>query len=161
MSAKGKGKDVPVLNPLSTTPWRMGELRYSFTILDLGSRWRWVVSFTSRLLYTRGPFHRRLDGPQSRSGRRGVRKIFYPCQESNPGHPAVARRYTDWAIPTSKWRPVGLFTFRLRYPRGKSSRYILDRRLSGPQSRDGRCGEGIILSLPGIESDFTVVQFAA
>jgi hypothetical protein len=30
----------------------MGEWRYSSTILDLGSRWRWVVSFTLR---TRAP----------------------------------------------------------------------------------------------------------
>jgi hypothetical protein len=32
----------------------MGEWRYSSTILDLGTRWRCVVSFTLRILYTRG-----------------------------------------------------------------------------------------------------------
>jgi hypothetical protein len=33
-------------------PWRrMGEWRYSSTILDLGTRWRWVVSYTPRPLY--------------------------------------------------------------------------------------------------------------
>jgi hypothetical protein len=32
------------------------------------------------------------------------------------------------------------FTLRSLYPRGKSSRYPLDRRLSGFQSRSGRCG---------------------
>jgi len=39
-------------------------------ILDLGSRWRWVVSFTLRLLYPQGkspwyPLVRRLGGPPS------------------------------------------------------------------------------------------------
>jgi hypothetical protein len=44
-----KGKVVPVLNSLSTTPWRcMRECRYNATILDLGTRWRLVVSFMLR-----------------------------------------------------------------------------------------------------------------
>jgi hypothetical protein len=34
-----------------------GECRYSSTILDLSTWWRWVVSFTPRLLYTRGKSH--------------------------------------------------------------------------------------------------------
>jgi len=42
-------------------------------ILDLGIRWRWVVSFTPRPLYPQGkgpwyPLDRRLDGTQSRPG---------------------------------------------------------------------------------------------
>jgi hypothetical protein len=41
-------------------------------ILDLGTRWRWVVSFTPRPLYPQGkspwhPLDRRLGGPQNRS----------------------------------------------------------------------------------------------
>jgi hypothetical protein len=36
-------------------PWRrVGEWRYSSTYLDLGTRWRWVISFTSLPLYPRG-----------------------------------------------------------------------------------------------------------
>jgi hypothetical protein len=63
-----KGK-VVVLNYLSTLPWRhMGEWRYRSTFLDLGARWRWVVSFP------RYPLNRRLGGPRSRSG---------PCGEEN------------------------------------------------------------------------------
>jgi hypothetical protein len=55
----------------------MREWRYSSTILDLGTRWRWVVNFTTRPLYPRWnspryPLDRRLGGPQSRSG--GCRK---------------------------------------------------------------------------------------
>jgi len=43
-------------------------------ILDLGTRRRWAVSFTSRPLYSRGKsprysLDRRLCGPHSRSGR--------------------------------------------------------------------------------------------
>jgi hypothetical protein len=43
-------------------------------ILDLGTRWRWVVSFTPLPLYPQGksrryPLDRRLGGTQSRSGR--------------------------------------------------------------------------------------------
>jgi hypothetical protein len=53
-------------------PWRrMGEWRYSSTILDLGTRWRREVSFTPQPLYLRGNFPRypldgRLGGPQNR-----------------------------------------------------------------------------------------------
>jgi hypothetical protein len=65
----------------------MGEWRYSSTILGLGARWRWVVSF----------------------------------------------------------RPLRL------YHRGKRSRYPLDSRLAGPQSRSESCGEEKNLALPGIE----------
>jgi hypothetical protein len=64
----------------STTPRRhIGEWSYSSTILDFGSRWKKVVSFTPLLLYPRRkslryPFDKRLGGPQSRSGRRGEEK---------------------------------------------------------------------------------------
>jgi hypothetical protein len=69
-------------------PWRhIREWRYSSTILDIGNRWRWVVSFTPRP----------------------------------------------------------------RYPRGKSPRYLMDRRVNGAQSRFGRCGEEKNLAMSGIE----------
>jgi hypothetical protein len=52
-------------------------------ILDLGTRRRWVVSFTPRPLYPQGkspwyPSDRRLGGPQSRSGRGGEEKNSEP-----------------------------------------------------------------------------------
>jgi hypothetical protein len=41
-------------NELSTTQLRrMGEWRYSFTILDLGTKWNRGIRFTPRLLYLR------------------------------------------------------------------------------------------------------------
>jgi hypothetical protein len=74
-------------------PWRhMGERRYSSTFIDLGTGWKWVVSFTPRPLYPRRknprcPLDRRLGGPQSRSGSCGGQKILY-CRELNAGSPA-------------------------------------------------------------------------
>jgi hypothetical protein len=81
---KVKGKAVPVLNQLSTTPWR--HICIGPYFLDLGTSWRWVVSFTLRLLYPRGkspryPLDRRLGGPQSRSGVRGENS--WPYLDSN------------------------------------------------------------------------------
>jgi len=47
--------------------------RISKYILNLGARWKWVVSFSTRSLYIRGknpsyPLDGRLGGPQSQSG---------------------------------------------------------------------------------------------
>jgi hypothetical protein len=57
-------------------------------ILDLGTRWELVVSFTSRPLYPqeKSPWYtlnRRLGGPQNRSGHGGGEKIPNPYQVSN------------------------------------------------------------------------------
>jgi hypothetical protein len=57
--------------------WRIGDV--APRILDLGTRWRWVISFKSRLLYPQEksplyPLDKRLGGPQSRSGRGGEQK---------------------------------------------------------------------------------------
>jgi hypothetical protein len=68
------------------------EWRYSSTVLDLDTSWRWVVSFTALLLYLRGKSPRyllasELGGPQRLSGRCGEEKILH-CLESNPDRPA-------------------------------------------------------------------------
>jgi hypothetical protein len=53
----------------------IGRWKYSCTVLDIGSRWAWVVSFTPQPLYSRGKkpqlpiVHRRMGGSQNRSGR--------------------------------------------------------------------------------------------
>jgi hypothetical protein len=64
---------------------RTGEWRYSSTILDLGTCWRWAVSFTPRPLYPREcrrryPLDRRLGGPQSRFGRCGEERNLVPLK---------------------------------------------------------------------------------
>jgi hypothetical protein len=84
--------------------WKhMGVWRCSSTILDLGTRWRWVISFMPRPLHPWGnsprhPLDGRLGEPQSRYRRCGEQKSM-ACRESNPGHQPIARRYTDCAIP--------------------------------------------------------------
>jgi hypothetical protein len=95
-------------------PWRhMGEWRYSSISLDLGNRRRWVVSFTPRPRCPLGKIPRyllgrRLDGPQSRSGRCGVEKISRPYRESNSGRPAGGPSLYRLRYPGSersiKWR---------------------------------------------------------
>jgi hypothetical protein len=96
-----------VLNKLSTTPWRcIGERMYRSTFLDLGTIWRWVVTFTPRMLYSLGkcpwfPNYRRLSGPQSRSEQHGEVKILYPIGTRTP-------------VPCSSARSQSLY--RLRYP---------------------------------------------
>jgi hypothetical protein len=58
-------------------------------ILRLGTRWRWIVSFTPRPLYPQGrsswcPFDRRLGGPQRRSGRGSEKKNSQPLPGLKP-----------------------------------------------------------------------------
>jgi hypothetical protein len=63
--------------------------RYSSTHSWLSTRWRWVVSFTSRPLHPQGkspkyPLHRRLGGPQSWSERDGEEKNSQPLPKLEP-----------------------------------------------------------------------------
>jgi hypothetical protein len=58
-------------------------------ILDLGTRWRWVFSFTARPLYPKEkrswyPLDRRLGGPQRRSERGGEENNSQPLQGLEP-----------------------------------------------------------------------------
>jgi hypothetical protein len=78
-------------------PWtHPTEFRYSSVILDFGTRWRWVVGSTHRLLYPRGKSHRYLlDRPQSRLGLCGKEKKRSPISNRTPAVQPVDRRYTD------------------------------------------------------------------
>jgi hypothetical protein len=78
--------------------------------LDLGSSWRWVVSFTPRPLHRRGrtsrfSLDRRLGGPQNRSWRLGDETVVLP----------VASRYTDCAIAAPSNRSTCYNTFCAKY----------------------------------------------
>jgi hypothetical protein len=119
-----KGKVVPVLNSLSTTPRRrVRKWKYRSTLrhedvwgsgsigphfLDLGARWRWVVSFRPQRFSPRVKsswylLHRRLGGAHNRSGRLGDENILDPTGAGTPAPSAVqpvTSRYTDCAIPT-------------------------------------------------------------
>jgi hypothetical protein len=105
-------------------PWRrIGERTYSSTILELVTKWRWVVSFTPRLLYPRGkspryPLVRQLGGPQNRYGRCGEQKrLALAGNRTSTGQP-VARHYTDscvvWKVLVGQWSQ-GDFDGRPRY----------------------------------------------
>jgi hypothetical protein len=67
--------------------------------LDLGTSWRWLVTFTPRPLYPRGKSHRytldrRLAGLQSQSGRSAEDKILDPTGTRTPNpRSSVASRY--------------------------------------------------------------------
>jgi len=86
----------------------MGKWRYSSThILNLGTKWKWVIRFVPWLLYPwwRSPqyhLNRGLGGPQSQSGNDGKETNPYPCWESNPGH-AVQRLVTILSHPGSPY----------------------------------------------------------
>jgi hypothetical protein len=82
----------------------MGEWSYGSNIFDLGTRWEWVISFTSRPHYRRVnhflfPLDRRLGGPQIRSGRCEEEENFAPTWNQILVPQPVTRGYVDWAIP--------------------------------------------------------------
>jgi hypothetical protein len=79
----------------------MREWRYSFKILNLGTRWWIVVSFMPLLLYHRGntslpPLYWRLGGTQSRSERYGEEIYLLAVPAIEPQFFCrPARCYTD------------------------------------------------------------------
>jgi hypothetical protein len=88
---------------LINMPWgRMGDFRYISTILDLGTRRRWVISFTSRPLCLQGKSPpiptctKKLSVLQSRRGRCGAQKNIIPFPGIEPGRSAHKTVY----IPT-------------------------------------------------------------
>jgi hypothetical protein len=96
---------VEVFDPVST---RVGSGYIDPHFLDLGTSWRWVVSFTPRPLYPRGkgpryPLDRRLSGPQSQSGRRGEEKILDHTGTGTPtpGRPARSQSLYRLSYPIS------------------------------------------------------------
>jgi hypothetical protein len=94
-----KSKVVLVLNLLSTMPRRMGDWRYSSTIRELGTRWRYLVNFTPRPRYPHRnhpqyQLYRRLGGPQSWSGCWSRQKSLTPARNRTPGVQPIACHYT-------------------------------------------------------------------
>jgi hypothetical protein len=96
----------------------MVEWRYRFIILNLGTRWRWVVSFTPRPLYSRrSPLYlldRSLGGPKSRPQRCAEKKNLASAGNRTPAVQPVSRRYTDWATPVLYSCSVLLFSLAVR-----------------------------------------------
>jgi hypothetical protein len=97
----------------------MGEFMYrSIFFLDLGTSWRWVVSFTPRPFYLRGnslryTLDRRLGGPQSQSGWRGEEKILdhtgielRPLGRAARGQSLYRLRYPGFYIYIYIWESI-------------------------------------------------------
>jgi hypothetical protein len=126
LNRKVKDKVVPVLNEVSTAPWRRtGECRYSSIILDVRTRRRRVVSFTHLTLYPRGkspryPLDRGLGGPQSRSGRRGVETNLLPGIRTPPV--LCVAIPTELSRKTTQFHEEGIQRF--RGPVGPLHQYI-------------------------------------
>jgi hypothetical protein len=122
-----KSKDDKVKVKLSLRLTKHHEMKMYWSggiaprILDLGTRWRWVVSFTTQPLCPQGkrpwyPLDRRLGGPQSRSGRGGEEKIpqCLPALElRTPIIQPVTCCFTDWATRALKIKAVRLNLYSL------------------------------------------------
>jgi hypothetical protein len=115
-------------------------------VTNLGTRRRWVVSFTPRLLYSPG------NSPPPRTNwirsRRCGEDIPFPCQEFNRYLSVIINNHYLMTVEGiaphclgsgTRWRWVVSFTLGPFYPRGKSPRYPPDRKLGGPRSRSGLC----------------------
>jgi hypothetical protein len=75
-----------------------GEWRYSFTILELSTRWRWVTSFTPGERAACTHWIGGWEGPRAELDVVENRKISCPCGKPTSAVQPVARRCTDWAI---------------------------------------------------------------
>jgi hypothetical protein len=98
------------------------------TILDLGTRWRCVVSFKPRPLCLRGnspryPLDRRVGGTQSRSGSYGGGKVL-SLSRTKPSHTTCNPSLSKLRYPSSlfslmggfsTWFPMGGFSTWLYY----------------------------------------------
>jgi hypothetical protein len=111
---KVKGKVVPVLflNEQQAIKAYCGSGGIAPRILDLGTRWRWVVSFTPRPPYPQGKslwylLARRLAGSQRWSGRGGEEKNSQPMPGlETPNHAARIPALYRWDMLTVVFRVV-------------------------------------------------------
>jgi hypothetical protein len=97
---KGKVKlSLCLINLLRTTAWRrMREWRYSSTILNLGTKWRWVASFAPRLFCPPPPVGEEdgwVSGLVWTMWRR--EKFVVPAGNRTPAAQTLVRRYNEWA----------------------------------------------------------------
>jgi hypothetical protein len=88
--------------PLHEDVWRREGT--ALRILNLGTIWKSVGSFTSLPLYPQYPLDRRLGGPQSRCGRGGEEKNSFPSYSENSPNTVKASksRKLGWAIHVNR-----------------------------------------------------------
>jgi hypothetical protein len=98
-----KGRVFSVLNYLSIMPWRrMGESRYSSTILDLGISWEWSASHPCDFTPAKKP-----PVPYGEEAGWATEPVWTAWRREKSLAPVGNRtlipsslyRYTDWAIP--------------------------------------------------------------
>jgi hypothetical protein len=80
----------------------LGSGGIALCILDLGTKWRLVVSAMPQPLYPQGmspwyPLDKRLSGSQSQSGCSGEEKNSQPLPGPKPHHPACSPALYQWA----------------------------------------------------------------
>jgi hypothetical protein len=140
-------------------PWkRMGEWRYRSTDLDFNTRLRWVVSFTSLSLYSRGKSTLVSTGQEIGWVLQSVwplwkRKILH-SREWNPGRPARSPSLYWLSYPDSllKW-----YSFNRCNDYWKSRNGCLKTQLSWALPRLFLWGGGIVF--PMVQSVFRDSQF--
>jgi hypothetical protein len=79
---------------------RIGEWTYSSTILDLGTRWRWVVSFTPLPHYPPGTQPTVPIREEAGWALEPVLTLWRREKSCTVGNRNLAVQYTDWLIPT-------------------------------------------------------------
>jgi hypothetical protein len=87
----------------NAVPWRRMGSGCKSHFVELGNSWRWVVSFTSWPLYSRGKspqyqLDRRLGGPHSRSGHCGDTSLHRDSNSDPSVVQPVASHFIDYAI---------------------------------------------------------------
>jgi hypothetical protein len=104
------------------TPWRRlgGEEVQLLLILNLGTRWGWVVSIMTQLRFTRGkgpPVPTEQEGgwaPEPVWMQRLEKKSPAPVGDRTPVVQSVVRHFTDWATPyffIIEWCVFAIFSF--------------------------------------------------
>jgi len=96
----------------------MGRGSIAACIVDLGNRWRWVVSFTHHPLdpWGKGPWYpldRMLGEPQSQSKWGAEEKNHCPYQKLNPGCPvnSLFTIPTELIYTVKVWYPIHPITY--------------------------------------------------
>jgi hypothetical protein len=82
--------------------------RYSIATLDLGTSWRWVLSFASLPIYLRWDSNLYQLIWCNKGFVRIISSSKKCChlQECKSSYPVMAHRYTDWVIPVLTLRPI-------------------------------------------------------
>ena len=111
---EGQSNVIPVLG----TKAQMASGGAAPVILNLSTRWKWMVSFTPWPFDPEGkspgyPMNRRLRGPQSPNGHSGeeINPLHVVRDTNRESYSTQSGHYTDWAIRAHRvvWRSENMF----------------------------------------------------